>query len=119
MTADWTIAAAIQKADLAAPALRWLREEASRSDIDDGARLRVVQTLGYLRMEASGVPLSRTGPWDQRKRLYQQYREVRAELAELPLWLIHIAWPITGITWLIFLGEQMWDELNVLVGRQP
>jgi TRAP-type transport system small permease protein len=40
-----------------------------------------------------------------------------SELAELPLWLIHIAWPITGITWLVFLGEQMWDELNVLLGR--
>ncbi|HEY7386826.1 MAG TPA: TRAP transporter small permease subunit [Beijerinckiaceae bacterium] len=41
-----------------------------------------------------------------------------SELAELPLWLIHIAWPITGLTWLMFLGEQMWDELNVLVGRR-
>ena len=40
-----------------------------------------------------------------------------SELADLPLWLIHIAWPITGATWLIFLGEQMWDELNVLLGR--
>ena len=40
-----------------------------------------------------------------------------SELAELPLWLIHIAWPIAGVTWLIFLGEQMWDELNVLLGR--
>jgi TRAP-type C4-dicarboxylate transport system permease small subunit len=40
-----------------------------------------------------------------------------SELAELPLWLIHIAWPITGATWLIFLGEQMWDEANVLLGR--
>jgi TRAP-type transport system small permease protein len=40
-----------------------------------------------------------------------------SELAELPLWLIHIAWPITGLTWLVFLGEQMWDELNILTGR--
>ena len=32
-----------------------------------------------------------------------------SELAELPLWLIHIAWPLTGLTWLLFLGEQMWD----------
>jgi TRAP-type C4-dicarboxylate transport system permease small subunit len=42
-----------------------------------------------------------------------------SELAELPLWLIHVAWPIAGLTWLIFLGEQMWDEWNVLVGRAP
>ena len=42
-----------------------------------------------------------------------------SELAELPLWMIHIAWPITGVTWLIFLGEQMWDEINVLLGRGP
>ena len=40
-----------------------------------------------------------------------------SELAELPLWLIHIAWPITGVTWLVFLGEQMWDELAILTGR--
>ena len=30
-----------------------------------------------------------------------------SELAELPLWLIHIAWPLAGVTWIIFLGEQM------------
>jgi hypothetical protein len=42
-----------------------------------------------------------------------------SELAELPLWLIHIAWPITGATWLIFLGEQMWDEINVLRWARP
>jgi TRAP-type C4-dicarboxylate transport system permease small subunit len=42
-----------------------------------------------------------------------------SELAELPLWLIHIAWPVTGVTWLIFLGEQMWDSIQVLRGRGP
>jgi TRAP-type C4-dicarboxylate transport system permease small subunit len=42
-----------------------------------------------------------------------------SELAELPLWLIHIAWPITGATWLIFVGEQIWDEFNILIGRAP
>lgn len=40
-----------------------------------------------------------------------------SELAELPLWLIHIAWPIAGASWIMFLGEQMWDELQVLLGR--
>ena len=43
-----------------------------------------------------------------------------SELAELPLWLIHIAWPITGVTWLIFSGEQVWDNVRTLVtGRVP
>ena len=43
-----------------------------------------------------------------------------SELAELPLWLIHIAWPITGVTWLVFTGEQMWDNLRTLAtGRVP
>jgi TRAP-type C4-dicarboxylate transport system permease small subunit len=37
-----------------------------------------------------------------------------SELAELPLWTIHIAWPITGITWLVFQGERMWDDIAVL-----
>ena len=30
-----------------------------------------------------------------------------SELAELPLWLIHVAWPVTGLTWIVFLGEQI------------
>jgi TRAP-type C4-dicarboxylate transport system permease small subunit len=41
-----------------------------------------------------------------------------SELAELPLWLIHIAWPVTGISWLIFLGEQMAANLRILFGRR-
>src|SRR5262245_65066385 len=33
-----------------------------------------------------------------------------SELAELPLWLINLAWPLTGVTWLVFLGEQLRSE---------
>jgi TRAP-type C4-dicarboxylate transport system permease small subunit len=40
-----------------------------------------------------------------------------SELAELPLWLIHLAWPVAGITWLVFLGEQVFDNVRVLAGR--
>ena len=40
-----------------------------------------------------------------------------SELAELPLWLIHIAWPIAGISWLMFLGERFYDDLLILAGR--
>ena len=39
-----------------------------------------------------------------------------SELADLPLWLIHIAWPITGFTWIVFLGEQMLDDLRIIFG---
>ena len=41
-----------------------------------------------------------------------------SELAELPLWTIHIAWPLTGLTWLLFQGERMWDQLRVLAGAR-
>ena len=37
-----------------------------------------------------------------------------SELAELPLWLIHIAWPIAGVTWLAFLGEHLVDNWRVI-----
>ena len=40
-----------------------------------------------------------------------------SELAELPLWMIHIAWPLTGIVWIVFLGEQVLDDLRMLKGR--
>ncbi|HVJ11884.1 MAG TPA: TRAP transporter small permease [Burkholderiales bacterium] len=42
-----------------------------------------------------------------------------SELAELPLWMIHIPWPIAGVTWIVFLGEQMWDDLRVSAGKAP
>lgn len=40
-----------------------------------------------------------------------------SELGDLPLWLIHIAWPIAGVTYFIFACEQIIDELRVLFGR--
>ncbi|MBM3545713.1 MAG: TRAP transporter small permease [Alphaproteobacteria bacterium] len=40
-----------------------------------------------------------------------------SELAELPLWLIHIAWPITGVTAVLFIVEQAHDSLRVLFGK--
>ena len=41
-----------------------------------------------------------------------------SELAELPLWMIHIAWPVTGVTWLVFLGEQFYDDLRLMFGAE-
>jgi TRAP-type C4-dicarboxylate transport system permease small subunit len=40
-----------------------------------------------------------------------------SELAELPLWYIHVAWPVTGVTWLVFLGEQLLADLKIVLGR--
>lgn len=40
-----------------------------------------------------------------------------SELADLPLWLIHIAWPITGLSWIAFLGEQFVDDFSALFGK--
>ena len=42
-----------------------------------------------------------------------------SELADLPLWLIHVAWPAAGFTWIVFAGEQIVDEAKVLLGRAP
>jgi len=42
-----------------------------------------------------------------------------SELAELPLWYIHLPWPLAGATWCLFLGEQMWDDLRVMAGKAP
>lgn len=40
-----------------------------------------------------------------------------SELAELPLWVIHIAWPLTGLVWIVFLGEQFVDNIRAVTGR--
>jgi TRAP-type C4-dicarboxylate transport system permease small subunit len=39
-----------------------------------------------------------------------------SELADLPLWMIHVAWPVAGLTWIVFLGQQFVDELKILFG---
>ncbi|MFM9882188.1 MAG: TRAP transporter small permease [Burkholderiales bacterium] len=40
-----------------------------------------------------------------------------SELAELPLWLIHVAWPVTGCAWLVFGGERLVDDLCIIRKR--
>ena len=40
-----------------------------------------------------------------------------SELAELPLWLIHVAWPAAGVTWVLFLGEIFVDNIRILLGK--
>ena len=70
------------------------------------AAVRLVASLGILAMALvfvwAGIEFTRFG-WNR-----------TSELAELPLWMIHIAWPVTGFTWLVFLGEQMWANLMIL-----
>lgn len=53
-----------------------------------------------------GIEFVRFG-WDQ-----------LSELAELPMPWIFLAWPMTGVTWLIFLGESFVDSWRVLLGER-
>ena len=41
-----------------------------------------------------------------------------SELAELPMWYIFIAWPLSGATWLLFLGPQIRDNLKILLNKE-
>ncbi|HWH40889.1 MAG TPA: TRAP transporter small permease [Usitatibacter sp.] len=49
-----------------------------------------------------GVEFVRFG-WDQ-----------TSELAELPMTFIFAAWPVAGLTWLLFLGEAFVDDVRAL-----
>jgi TRAP-type C4-dicarboxylate transport system permease small subunit len=42
-----------------------------------------------------------------------------SELAELPLWLIHLPWPILGFSWLLFGGEKFAADLRLLIHGEP
>ncbi|MBA3254313.1 MAG: TRAP transporter small permease [Burkholderiaceae bacterium] len=74
------------------------------------AAVRLMANIGVLAMALvfvwAGIEFTRFG-WNR-----------TSELADLPLWMIHVAWPLTGFTWLVFLGEQMWDNLMVLSGKE-
>ncbi|HSI52966.1 MAG TPA: TRAP transporter small permease [Ramlibacter sp.] len=41
-----------------------------------------------------------------------------SELAELPMPFIFLAWPIAGLTWLIFLGEAFARDVRLLLSRE-
>ncbi len=47
--------------------------------------------------------------WEARYRI--------SELAELPLWLIHLAWPMMGFTFLVFQAEHLYDDARIFTGR--
>ena len=72
------------------------------------AAVRIVARLGTLVLALvfvwAGIEFTR----------FAWYRT--SELADLPLWLIHVAWPVTGVTWIVFLGEQFVDEARILFG---
>ncbi len=52
-----------------------------------------------------GIEFVRFG-WDQ-----------TSELAELPMTFIFIAWPVAGVTWVLFLGEAFIASFRVLAGK--
>src|SRR5947208_10681493 len=40
-----------------------------------------------------------------------------SELAELPMPFIFVAWPLAGVTWVIFLGEIFIDNIRIVAGK--
>ena len=43
--------------------------------------------------------------------------EQTSEIADLPMWVIFIAWPMAGVTWVIFLGEHFMGDWRIFRGR--
>jgi TRAP-type C4-dicarboxylate transport system permease small subunit len=70
------------------------------------AKLRLVSSLFVLATALVfcwwGVQFASFG-WDQ-----------TSEIADLPMWLIFIAWPMLGVTWLIFIWQGWARDLRVL-----
>ena len=42
-----------------------------------------------------------------------------SEMAELPMVFIYVAWPITGITWMLFLSERVVDHIKLFRSVAP
>ena len=40
-----------------------------------------------------------------------------SEIAELPMITIYIAWPLAGVTWILFLGEKLIDNIRLFRGN--
>jgi TRAP-type transport system small permease protein len=74
------------------------------------AMVRILARIGVLAMAVvfvwAGIEFTRFA-WNR-----------TSELADLPLWLIHVAWPVAGVTWIVFAGEQILDEMRILLGAR-
>jgi len=74
------------------------------------ARLRIVSNLIVLVFALVfvywGVQFVRFG-WDQ-----------QSELAELPMPFIFLAWPVAGLTWVVFLGEAFVRDVRLLMTKE-
>ncbi len=72
------------------------------------AAVRILSRLGILALALvfvwAGIEFTRFA-WNR-----------TSELADLPLWVIHVAWPVAGFTWIAFAGEQIVDEARILFG---
>jgi TRAP-type C4-dicarboxylate transport system permease small subunit len=42
-----------------------------------------------------------------------------SELADLPMPFIFAAWPLAGLTWIVFLGEHFVRNFRIVAGRAP
>jgi TRAP-type C4-dicarboxylate transport system permease small subunit len=42
-----------------------------------------------------------------------------SELAELPMTYIFAAWPLAGLTWIVFLGEHFVRNVRIAAGKAP
>lgn len=42
-----------------------------------------------------------------------------SEISELPMIVIYIAWPITGLTWVIFIASRLQDDILRIRGIEP
>ncbi len=40
-----------------------------------------------------------------------------SEIAELPMITIYIAWPVAGVTWILFLGENLVENIKLFRGN--
>jgi TRAP-type C4-dicarboxylate transport system permease small subunit len=43
----------------------------------------------------------------------------QSELAELPMTFIFVAWPVAGVTWIVFLGEAFVANIRILAAKDP
>jgi TRAP-type C4-dicarboxylate transport system permease small subunit len=73
------------------------------------ALLRIVSSLAVLTFAMVFI----WGGWQFTRFAFNRH----SELAELPLWLIHIAWPLAGLTWVLFQGEHLWAAIATLRGK--
>ncbi len=82
-------------------------------------RIGSMEVANRILVTAMGVSLSEADGHVGERLLAYHEEQARGGAGLIISGVAGVAWPVAGFTWIVFAGEQIVDEANILFGRKP